>query len=348
MEAELERARRAGESLRPRPARPRQLQGHQRHERACRRRRAAVLGGRRAATGRPPDGLDRPSWRRRVRDPDAGRDRKRCRARRHTGAQAAVRKGRGVHRAPPASRCTARTRTRCSGTPTASSTRASTATAEHFAAGRRELTWAATLARAVDARMATPVEHSTIVARYAAGTAERLGWTGPDLAHISASPRCCTTSARSCSPTASSRSRKPLDPLEFEEVKRHPETGAELINRVEGLGPIADWVRHSHEHSTVPAIRTAWPGTHIPLASRILLVADAFDAITSDRPYRPAQTHGGRAARSCAVTREPVRPALRRRPRTIVPHGHRVARPGPRRPRSSRGPANRVSASPRP
>ena len=81
-----------------------------------------------------------------------------------------------------------------------------------------------------------------------------------------------------------------LDELEFEEVKRHPETGAELINRVEGLGQIAEWVRHSHEHFD----GSGYPGRagrrRIPLASRILLVADAFDAITSDRPYRAAQS----------------------------------------------------------
>jgi HD-GYP domain-containing protein (c-di-GMP phosphodiesterase class II) len=81
-----------------------------------------------------------------------------------------------------------------------------------------------------------------------------------------------------------------LDELEYEEVKRHPETGAELINRVEGLGRIAEWVRHSHEHYDGSGYPDALKAEHIPLASRILLVADAFDAITSDRPYRAAQS----------------------------------------------------------
>jgi diguanylate cyclase (GGDEF)-like protein/putative nucleotidyltransferase with HDIG domain len=161
--------------------------------------------------------------------------------------------------------------------------------AEHFAAGRRELTWAATLARAVDARMATPIEHSTIVARYAAGTAQQLGWKGPDLAHIRIAAMLHDI-GKVVLPDRILQKPDSLDPMEFEEVKRHPETGAELINRVEGLGQIAEWVRHSHEHFDGSGYPSGRAGEDIPLASRILLVADAFDAITSDRPYRAAQS----------------------------------------------------------
>ena len=81
-----------------------------------------------------------------------------------------------------------------------------------------------------------------------------------------------------------------LDDFEYEEVKRHPEEGAELINRVEGMGRIAEWVRHSHEHFDGSGYPEGLAGEAIPLASRILLVADAFDAMTSDRPYRSAQS----------------------------------------------------------
>ncbi len=159
----------------------------------------------------------------------------------------------------------------------------------HFPAGRRELTWAATLARAVDARMATPIEHSTIVARYAAGIAQRLGWSGPDLAHVRIAAMLHDI-GKVVLPDRILQKPDSLDELEFEEVKRHPETGAELINRVEGLSQIADWVRHSHEHFDGSGYPNGLAGDAIPLASRILLVADAFDAMTSDRPYRAAQS----------------------------------------------------------
>jgi diguanylate cyclase (GGDEF)-like protein/putative nucleotidyltransferase with HDIG domain len=161
--------------------------------------------------------------------------------------------------------------------------------APHFAAGRRELTWAATLARAVDARMDTPIEHSTIVARYAAGAAQRLGWSGPDLAHLRIAAMLHDI-GKVVLPDRILQKPGSLDDIEYEEVKRHPETGAELINRVEGLGRIAEWVRHSHEHYDGSGYPDGLVGEQIPLASRILLVADAFDAITSDRPYRSAQT----------------------------------------------------------
>ena len=68
----------------------------------------------------------------------------------------------------------------------------------------------------------------------------------------------------------------------------HPVIGADFVNRVDGLSPIAVWVRHSHEHFDGTGYPDALSGEDIPLASRILLVADAFDAMTSDRPYREA------------------------------------------------------------
>lgn len=161
--------------------------------------------------------------------------------------------------------------------------------AVHFTAGRRELTWAATLARAVDARMATPVEHSTIVARYAAGIAEQLGWSGEELAHLRIAAMLHDI-GKVVLPDRILQKPESLDACEYEEVKRHPEEGAELINRVEGMGCIAEWVRHSHEHFDGSGYPDELAGDAIPLASRILLVADAFDAITSDRPYRSAQS----------------------------------------------------------
>jgi diguanylate cyclase (GGDEF)-like protein len=159
----------------------------------------------------------------------------------------------------------------------------------HFVAGRRELTWAATLARAVDARMATPVEHSTIVARYAAGIAAQLGWSGAELAHLRIAAMLHDI-GKVVLPDRILQKPDSLDDLEYEEVKRHPEEGANLINRVEGMGQIAAWVRHSHEHFDGSGYPDRLAGEAIPLASRILLVADAFDAITSDRPYRSAQS----------------------------------------------------------
>jgi diguanylate cyclase (GGDEF)-like protein/putative nucleotidyltransferase with HDIG domain len=159
--------------------------------------------------------------------------------------------------------------------------------AASFAAGRRELSWAATLARAVDARMASPSEHSATVARYAAGIAQRLGWGGADLAYLRVAAMLHDVGKVSL-PDQILRKPAPLDDIEYEEVKMHPVIGADFVNRVDGLSPIAVWVRHSHEHFDGTGYPDALSGEDIPLASRILLVADAFDAMTSDRPYREA------------------------------------------------------------
>jgi putative nucleotidyltransferase with HDIG domain len=138
--------------------------------------------------------------------------------------------------------------------------------------------------------MATPVEHSTIVARYAAGIAERLGWSGADLAHLRIAAMLHDI-GKVVLPDRILQKPDTLDAGEFEEVKRHPEEGAELINRVEGMGNIAEWVLHSHEHFDGSGYPDGLKGDAIPQASRILLVADAYDAMTSDRPYRSAQSH---------------------------------------------------------
>src|SRR5262249_12676961 len=59
---------------------------------------------------------------------------------------------------------------------------------------------------------------------------------------------------------------------------------------IDGLGMIVPWVRHSHESFDGSGYPDGLAGEAIPQASRIMLVADAFDAITSDRPYRAGRT----------------------------------------------------------
>jgi HD-GYP domain-containing protein (c-di-GMP phosphodiesterase class II) len=84
--------------------------------------------------------------------------------------------------------------------------------------------------------------------------------------------------------------RKParLTADEMAIVRTHAEAGAEITARIEGLEGIAAWIRHSHEHVDGSGYPAGLRGEDIPLESRMLLVADAFDAMTSDRAYRPA------------------------------------------------------------
>jgi diguanylate cyclase (GGDEF)-like protein len=76
---------------------------------------------------------------------------------------------------------------------------------------------------------------------------------------------------------------------EYAVVKRHPEFGHSLLDGL-GIEPVEDWVLHHHEHWDGSGYPHGLAGEQIPLEARILLVADAFEAITADRPYRRAQS----------------------------------------------------------
>jgi diguanylate cyclase (GGDEF)-like protein/putative nucleotidyltransferase with HDIG domain len=162
--------------------------------------------------------------------------------------------------------------------------------ASRTAPGRRELSWAAALAEAVDARMAVPDEHSSAVARYAASIARELGWSGSELALLRIAAMLHDVGKVSV-PDRILRKPGPLTNDEFEEIKKHPVAGAEIVARVDGLEPIVPWVRHSHEHFDGSGYPDGLSGQTIPPASRILLVADAYDSMTSHRAYRRAMSH---------------------------------------------------------
>ncbi|MGH2838453.1 MAG: bifunctional diguanylate cyclase/phosphohydrolase, partial [Thermoleophilaceae bacterium] len=155
------------------------------------------------------------------------------------------------------------------------------------APSRRELSWATALAQAVDTRIAVPDEHSSAVARYAAAIAEELDWSGTDLALLRMAAMLHDVGKVGI-PDSILRKAGPLTEEEFEQMRQAPVTGAELVGRVEGLGPIVPWIYHAHEHLDGSGYPEGLRGEAIPRASRIIAVADAFDAMTTNRPYRPA------------------------------------------------------------
>ncbi|MFZ1994603.1 MAG: diguanylate cyclase [Solirubrobacteraceae bacterium] len=78
-----------------------------------------------------------------------------------------------------------------------------------------------------------------------------------------------------------------LTDAEYEQMKRHSVLGAE-ITAAAGLATEAQWIRHHHERYDGTGYPDGIAGENIPLQSRIILTADAFEAMTSDRPYRDA------------------------------------------------------------
>ncbi|MEE8386066.1 MAG: diguanylate cyclase [Dehalococcoidia bacterium] len=78
---------------------------------------------------------------------------------------------------------------------------------------------------------------------------------------------------------------------EWAEMKRHPDIGWHMLRQIETLEGAAEIVRSHHEHYDGSGYPRGLRGDEIPRGARIFAVADAFDAITSDRPYRDARSH---------------------------------------------------------
>ncbi len=83
----------------------------------------------------------------------------------------------------------------------------------------------------------------------------------------------------------------PLDEAEWAEMKRHPELGYRMLQGIDFLRDAAEIVYSHHEHYDGSGYPRGLKGDDIPLGARVFAVVDAYDAITSYRPYRKAQPH---------------------------------------------------------
>jgi putative two-component system response regulator len=82
----------------------------------------------------------------------------------------------------------------------------------------------------------------------------------------------------------------PLNSEEWEEIKQHPVFGVEMIRGVDYLSPAVPVILNHHERWNGSGYPAGLLGADIPLAARIVAVADSFDAMTTIRPYRPVMT----------------------------------------------------------
>ena len=78
-----------------------------------------------------------------------------------------------------------------------------------------------------------------------------------------------------------------LTDAEFGRMKQHADLGADLLSSIRFPYPVVPIVRHHHENWSGGGYPSGIAGTDIPIGARILSVVDCFDALTSDRPYRP-------------------------------------------------------------
>ncbi|HEU5322908.1 MAG TPA: HD-GYP domain-containing protein [Methylomirabilota bacterium] len=84
------------------------------------------------------------------------------------------------------------------------------------------------------------------------------------------------------------RKAGPLEPDEWALMRQHPVIGAQIVAPFEFLAAGAVAIRHHHERYDGSGYPDGLAGKIIPLGARIVAVADVYDALTSDRPYRPA------------------------------------------------------------
>lgn len=79
-----------------------------------------------------------------------------------------------------------------------------------------------------------------------------------------------------------------LDKEEWEQMKKHPEIGAEILSKSQHLGELKDIVLHHHERYDGSGYPSGIQGKQIPLGSRIIAICDSIDAMSSNRCYREA------------------------------------------------------------
>ena len=88
----------------------------------------------------------------------------------------------------------------------------------------------------------------------------------------------------------------PLTQDEYDQVKAHATIGADILTAAAFPGPLTLIVRHHHENWDGSGYPDRLRGSAIPIGARVLAIVDCYDALTSDRPYRRALSHGSAVA----------------------------------------------------
>ncbi len=142
------------------------------------------------------------------------------------------------------------------------------------------------LIKALEATSYWTAGHTERVTEYALGIGRVMGIEGDILEKL----KICSLLhdiGKIATPKEILNKDSELTESEWIEIKKHPEVGAEILNDLKQFKDVVHGIKYHHEH---------WDGRRgifglkreeIPLMARILAVADAFDALTSDRPYRP-------------------------------------------------------------
>jgi diguanylate cyclase (GGDEF)-like protein len=161
---------------------------------------------------------------------------------------------------------------------------------------------AASLAKAVDARDTYTGSHSERVSELAARVANRVG-LDPEQVELTRLAGSLHDLGKLAIPEEILRKPGALADSERLVLERHPQIGFRMLDSL-GVDPVADLVLHHHERWDGAGYPDGLRGESIPLGARIIFVVDAYDAMTSDRIYRPKRSSEAALAelRRCAGT----------------------------------------------
>jgi hypothetical protein len=152
---------------------------------------------------------------------------------------------------------------------------------------RANLSFASALVATLDARDRYTAGHSAAVAIYSRDIAERMGLSVPDQQSVHLAGLVHDIGKIGLPPGLLEK-EGPLSLEERRVMQGHSEIGERILANVDDYGGIAHVVRHHHERMDGLGYPDGLKEEEIPLLSRIIAVADAYNAMTSDRPYREA------------------------------------------------------------
>ncbi len=145
------------------------------------------------------------------------------------------------------------------------------------------------LAAAVEAKDPYTSGHSEKVTQFAIAIAEKLGLTNDEIEDLRVGALLHDIGKIGIPDSVLNKPAR-LTSAEFLMIKAHPAIAAEIVGKIEALAHLVPIIRHHHERWDGTGYPDGLKGGDIPLLARILAVADGFEAMTSERPYRRART----------------------------------------------------------
>lgn len=142
-----------------------------------------------------------------------------------------------------------------------------------------------TLSAAIDAKSPWTAGHSERVTRYALSIGKEIGLSEREIKDLELAGLLHDIGKIGTFDIILDKPGR-LDSEEYEIVKKHPARGVELLEPIKQLRHITPWIRHHHEQYDGTGYPDSLKGEEIPLMARIIAVADTFDSMTAERPYR--------------------------------------------------------------